>query len=207
MTCVTALTHRLMKHGNRIYSFVCFFFLFKCNFTVTAGFHRQTSSSTPVRRLCLIAGSTLTAGGLTYISGPVLCCKQKSFTKKENVRAHNDSTEFTEWFCSFFLILFSPCRFRGNPEAWCSGADWPHPDPGTGSRLTDFSKQCGPHHPWRLWGNIAPGQTALPASQWPPAQLPAQRQPAQLWKRWVFKSTPLSLCICKETRAALKESF
>lgn len=95
-----------------------------------------------------------------------------------------------------FIILYSTCilavncvcacfpsHVSGNGEARSSRASRPDPDPGPGTRPAHISEQRGPPHPGRPGGNLATRPAALPASQWPPAQLPAQRQHARLRER------------------------
>lgn len=80
------------------------------------------------------------------------------------------------------------CDVSGNGEARGCRASWPDSDSGPWTRPAHISKQRGSCHPECSGGNLAPRPAALPASQWPPAQLPAQRQHARLWERWVTNS-------------------
>lgn len=75
--------------------------------------------------------------------------------------------------------------FSGDGETCRRGAGWPTADPGFGTGASRFAEQRGQNHPRRLGGDLATGPAALPASQWPSAQLSAQRQPAKLRERWV----------------------
>lgn len=89
----------------------------------------------------------------------------------------------------FFLpLLFFLCLVSGDGEACGGGAGRPDSHSGPGTRPAHLPEQRGPRHPRRLGGSLAPRPAALPASQWPPAQPPAQRQHAQLPERWVRRS-------------------
>lgn len=89
----------------------------------------------------------------------------------------------------FFLpLLFFLCLVSGDGEACGGGAGRPDSHSGPGTRPAHLPEQRGPRHPGRLGGSLAPRPAALPASQWPPAQPPAQRQHAQLPERWVRRS-------------------
>jgi len=85
------------------------------------------------------------------------------------------------------VCVFFPRGVSGNGEARRGGAGGPDSDAGPGPRPAHLSKQRGPHHPGRHGGQLAPRPAPLPASQRPPAQLPAQRQHARLRERWVHE--------------------
>lgn len=89
---------------------------------------------------------------------------------------------------SFLLFALLPCLLSGNGETRSGGAGWPDPNPGPRPWPAHISEQCWPRDPECLGGNLTARPAALPASQWPPAQLLAQRQHIRLWERWVADS-------------------
>lgn len=89
---------------------------------------------------------------------------------------------------SFLLFALLPCLLSGNGETRSGGAGWPDPNPGLRPWPAHISEQRWPRDPECLGGNLTARPAALPASQWPPAQLLAQRQHIRLWERWVADS-------------------
>lgn len=90
-----------------------------------------------------------------------------------------------------FIFLSFTRLISWDGETSGGGAGRPDSHSGPGTWPAHLPEQRGPRYPRRLGGSLAPRPAALPASQWPPAQPPAQRQHAQLPERWVTRLQPV----------------